>query len=164
MNIYDIPTTPRLKVLKGFDLLDEFDDESAEDYRDFMSWFLQKDHALINQIPGGKQTGFFISEFEDSAFNSCDFQTDAPKFDRYTYRIRKVMERIDDLAMQHSCITTPEGRDNVRRMCQGVIESEFLIEALEAQQKGDKRSVEKANRLMEHVKKCAKVWEGWNPA
>ena len=68
MDIHDIPTIARLKVLKGFDLWDEFDDETVEDYRDFMSWFMQKDHALINQIAHEKPSGFFINEFELISF------------------------------------------------------------------------------------------------
>lgn len=159
--IYDIPTTARLKVIKGFDMWSGFDDEMIEDYRDFMSWFLQKDNELLQFIPIKSVKGFFMTEFEESAFNTCDFQKDAPKFNRYGYRISKVMERIDDLAMRHSCIMDDSGRQKVKRMCQSVIESEFLIEALEAQEKGDRL---KAKRLMERIDDCAKVWEGWNPA
>jgi len=162
MDISDVPTRVGLKkIAKLFDLWSEFDDETAEDYRDFMSWFMRKDDALLGLIPGKVSKGFFVTEFEESAFNTCDFQKDAPKLDRYGYRIRKVMERIGDLAMQHSCIEDEKGRDGVRRMCKSVVESEFLIEALEAQKEGDRW---KAKRLMGCVDECAKVWEGWNPA
>ena len=159
--IYDIPTTARLKVMKGFDLWSEFDDEMIEDYRDFMSWFMRKNDELLNYIPVKGVSGFFVTDFEESAFNTCDFQKGKLKLDRYGYRIRKVMERIDDLAMRHSCIIDESGRRKVKRMCQSVIESEFLIEALEAQREGDRG---KAKRLMERIDECAKVWEGWNPA
>ena len=161
MDIYDTPTTARLKVLKGFDMWSGFDDEMVEDYRDFMSWFLRKDDALLEHIPMNDAKGFFVTEFEESAFNTCDFQSGAQKFDRYGYRIRKVMERIDELAMQHSCIADAKGRAGVRKMCKGLVESEFLIEAIEAQKAGDRR---KAKRLMERVEQCADVWKGWNPA
>ena len=151
----------RLKVEKGFDLYSEFDDETEEDYRDFMSWFMQKDDGVLGYIPVKVSKGFFVTEFEESAFNTCDFQSGAPKFDRYGYRIRKVMERVADLAMQYSCIKSKEGRDGVRKMCRGLVESEFLIEALEAQKGGDMR---KAKRLMRRIDECGKVWDEWNPS
>jgi len=161
MDIYDTPTTARLKVIKGFDMWGGFDDEMVEDYRDFMSWFMGTDDELLNHIPIKDVKGFFVTEFEESAFNTCDFQKDAPKFDRYGYRIRKVMEKVGDLAMQHSCIKDEKGRAGVKRMCKGLVESEFLIEALDAQKDGDSR---KAKWLMKRVEQCADVWKGWNPA
>jgi len=161
MDIYDTPTTARLKVIKGFDMWSEFDDEMVEDYRDFMSWFMQKDDTLLEHIPIKDAKGFFVTEFDESAFNTCDFQNDVPKFNKYGYRIRKVMERVGDLAMQHSCIADVKGRDGVRKMCRGLVENEFLIEALDAQKEGDRT---KAKRLMERVEQCADVWKGWNPA
>lgn len=162
MNIRDVPTRVELKELaKIFDMWSEFDDEMSEDYRDFMSWFMRKDDALLEHIPIKNVKGFFVTEFEESAFNTCDFQNDKPKFNKYGYRIRKVMERVDDLAMQHSCIADAKGRAGVRKMCKGLVESEFLIEALDAQKGGDSR---KAKRLMKRVEQCADVWRGWNPA
>jgi hypothetical protein len=158
-SIYDLPVV--LKKVRKFDLWSEFDDEMVEDYRDFMSWFMRKDDALLGHIPAKVGKGFFVTEFEESAFNTCDFQNGAPKFDRYGYRIRKVMERVGDLAMQYSCIRSKEGRAGVRKMCKGLVESEFLIEALEAQKEGDRW---KAKRLYKRVDECAKVWEGWNPS
>lgn len=158
-SIYDLPVV--LKKVRKFDLWSEFDDETAEDYRDFMSWFMQKDDGVLRFIPAKVGKGFFVTEFEESAFNTCDFQNGAPKFDRYGYRIRKVMERVGDLAMQYSCIKSKEGRDGVRKMCKSLVESEFLIEALKAQKGGDMR---KAKRLIGRVEECAKVWDEWNPS
>ena len=159
--ICDIPTTARLKVMKGFDLWSGFDDEMIEDYRDFMSWFMQKDSGLLNYIPIKGGRGFFVTDFEQSAFNTCDFQKGTPNFDRYSYRIRKVMERVGDLAMQYSCIRSKEGRAGVRKMFESLMQSEFLIEAFGALNEGDGW---KAKRLYKRVDECAKVWEGWNPA
>jgi hypothetical protein len=159
--IEDVPTRAGLKQLKSFDLFEGFDDELVDDYRDFMSWFFQRDHAMLNTIPVKESTGFFINEFEESAFNTGDFQKDKPKFDGYGYRIKKILERVSDLAIQHSCITDESGRDNVKRQCRAVVEVEFLLDALKAQEKGDRI---KFNRLMWHIKQCADVWAGWNPA
>jgi hypothetical protein len=157
MDIIDVPTRVALKKVKKFDLYSEFDDETAEDYRDFMSWFMRKDDALLEQIPSKDSTGFFIEEFEESAFNTCDFQKDTPKFDRYGYRIRKVMERVRDLAMQYSCVESKEGKVGVRKMFDALMQSEFLIEAMKAMDKGD---TWKGKRLCGHAYKrprCTRI-------
>ena len=164
--IYDIPTTARLKKLKKLDLWNGFDDEMVEDYRDYMSWFMHSEHSTLMSLPKPKRGDFIPVEMDEngndvSQFNTCDFLKDMPRFNGYGYRIRKIMERIDDLAMQHSCISDESGRQKVKRMCQSVIESEFSIEALEAQEKGD---MMKAKRLFDRIDECARVWEGWNPA
>jgi len=164
--IYDIPTTARLKKLKKLDLWNEFDDEMVEDYRDYMSWFMQREHNTLLSMPRPKKGDFIPVEMDESGhdvsqFNTCDFQNGKPKFDRYGYRIRKVMERVGDLAMQHSCIRSKEGREGVRKMFESLMKSEFLIEALDALNKGD---TWKAKRLYKRVDECAKVWDEWNPS
>jgi hypothetical protein len=68
-----VPTTVRWEVIKGFDMWGRFDDEMIENCRDIMSWFLHKDHEMLNQIPANDANGFFFSEFEKRAFNICDF-------------------------------------------------------------------------------------------
>jgi len=157
MDINDVPTRVGLKkIAKMFDMWSEFDDETAEDYRDFMSWFMRKDDALLEQIPAKGSTGIFIEEFEGSAFNTCDFQNDKPKFDRYGYRLRKVMERVRDLAMQYSCIESKEGKLDVRKMFDALMQSEFLIEAAKAMDDGD---TWKGKRLYGHAYACDKVWD-----
>ena len=126
-----------------------------------MSWFFRRDDAILNSLPVKGSAGFFIDEFETSAFNTADFQKGKPKFDKFGYRLKKILERVSDLAMQHSCISDEAGRDNLKRRCQAFVEVELLSDALEAQKKGDRR---KYNRLMWHIKECADVWNGWNPA
>jgi len=159
MDIYDLPVA--LKKVGKFDLYSEFDDEMVEDYRDYMSWFMRKDDALLGHIPAKVSKGFFVTEFEESAFNTCDFQNGKPKFDRYGYRIRKVMERVGDLAMQYSCIRSKEGRAGVRKMFESLMQSEFLIEAVDALNEGD---TWKAKRLYGKVEACKKVWDEWSPS
>jgi len=166
MDISDVPTRVGLKKVRKFDLWSEFDDEMVEDYRDFMSWFRLSEHSTLLSLPAPKKGDFIPVELDQdgddvSAFNTCDFRKDTPKFDKYGYRIRKVMEKVGDLAMQHSCIADAKGRDGVRKMCKGLLESEFLIEALDAQKEGDTR---RFKRLMKRVEQCADVWKGWNPA
>lgn len=158
-SIYDLPVV--LKKVSKFDLWSEFDDEMVEDYRDYMSWFMRKDDALLGHIPAKVGKGFFLLEFEESAFNTCDFQNGKPKFDRYGYRIRKVMERVGDLAIQHSCIRSKERREGVRKMFESLMQSEFLIEAVGALSEGD---TWKAKRLYGKVEACKKVWDEWNPS
>jgi len=166
MDISDVPTRVGLKKVSKFDLWSEFDDENAEDYRDFMSWFLQSEHSTLLSLPKLKIGDFIPVEMDEngndvSQFNTCDFQKDRPKFNRYGYRVRKVMERVGDLAMQHSCIIDAECRDGVRKMCKALVESEFLIEALDARKDGE---IRKYKSLMKRVEQCADIWKGWNPS
>jgi hypothetical protein len=159
--IDDVPTCAGLKQLKSFDAFEGFDEEMVEDYRDFMSWFFQRDHATLNAIPAKGSAGFFIDEFGESAFNTCDFVRDKPRFNGSGYRLKKILERVSDLAIQHSCINDDAGRDDVKRRCRAFVEVELLSDALEALKRGDRR---RFYRQMWHIKKCVDVWAGWNPA
>jgi len=165
--IDDLPVRPGLKVQRCSDPWQGFDDEMHESHRDFIAWFLKREHETLFSIPSeDKNTNsFFIcpDDYKESAFNTCDFHRYKGnlRFDKYGYRLKKIMERVNDLAMMHSCISDEEARYNVKQRCRSFIEKEFLIDALEAQKKGENR---KANRLFKYIEKCKQVWREWNSA
>ena len=167
VKIDDLPVRAGLKVRRCNDPWQGFNDEMHESHRDFIAWFLKREHEVMLSIPSeDKNTdSFFIypDDYEESAFNTCDFHRHKGNFsfDKYGYRLKKIMERVNDLAMMHSCISDEESRNNVKQRCRSFMENEFLIDALEAQKKKDNR---KANRLFKYIEQCKQVWQEWNPA
>ena len=93
-------------------------EEEIEDRREFIRCYLLKDFELVLLIPvQPKENDFWFEsheEFIESAFNTWDFQKTRRPFDKYAYRVKKVLEHVKDLAVLHSCISQPEGRKNIQ--------------------------------------------------
>ncbi len=164
--IDDLPVRAYLRPIRGFDMYKGMDDDEMVVYNDFMNWHLRQDMTPLLSIPKTR-TGDFIpvqldeSGADISAFNTADFHRGKHKFDKYAYKLKKVFERVNDLALMHSCISDEHGRENVKKRCRAVIEVEFMLDLIEAQQKGD---CSKARQLMKKVAECVRIWRGWNPA
>ena len=62
---------------------------------------------------------------EYSAINTHDFQDGLKPFNKYGYAMKKIMERVKDLAILHSCISSPEGRANAHRKYEALLEAKF---------------------------------------
>ena len=94
------------------------------------------DWLEIIQLPKTKSDFYLLKQFEEtpngkvidvSAFNTMDFlrgQEDF-EFDKYRYFTDKVAEKAEDLAIMHSCITDAEGRNNVRKRFEALVNSKF---------------------------------------
>lgn len=163
-----LPVRASLKPVQAFDRYEGMTDDESAAYSDFINWYLLQDVSLLLSLPKPAKGDFIPVQldgdgYDESAFNTCDFHRYKGNlsFDKYGYRLKKIMERVNDLAMMHSCISDVEARNNVKQRCRSFIENEFLIDALEAQKKGDNR---KANRLFKYIEQCKQVWREWNPA
>lgn len=88
------------------------------------------------ELPRIKSDFFQLRQFEEmpngklvdvSVFNTADFwrMFEHYEFDKYKYFTDKVAERAEDLAIMHSCISDPEGRENVRKRFEALVNSKF---------------------------------------
>ena len=114
----DLPSRASLKPVRQFDGLVPEDDEEREAYYDFISWYLSQEHLTLSSIPRPEEPDFWQVEFDEfgnnvSAFNTHDFER-LHRFNKYHYKLKKMCERVRDLAITHSCISDEEGRKNVR--------------------------------------------------
>ena len=86
---------------------------------------------LLMMLPvNEEESDFFIPDChvaDDaySAFNTVDFQQTMKPFDKYGYAMKKIMERAKALAILHSSISREEGRQNIVRRFDSMVEFEF---------------------------------------
>ena len=164
-----------LKVVRKNDAWQGMDEEEIEDRREFIRCYLLKDFELVLMIPvQPRDNDFWFAnhqEFIESPFNTWDFQRTHKPFDKYAYRVKKVMEQVKDLALLHSCISQPEGRGNVRRRFETVVENEFrlpllgLIEKYKDTFNEEKRADlrRKISKLSWHILECKAIWQRYSP-
>jgi hypothetical protein len=165
-NIIDVPVRTGLKVVKPYDVCADIPEEDREAYRDFMSWYLMQDFAPLLSLPKPDTRDFIQVQLDQdghdvSAFNTHDFHRGRGKFDAYGYRLKKVLEKVSDLAIQCSCVSDAEGRENLKRRLKAVLDVEFIFEAQAAEEAGNDWKVK---RLMWYVQRCVDEWLSWNPA
>jgi hypothetical protein len=146
-------------------------EEEIEDRREFIRCYINKDFEVILQIPVEPvHKDFWFSshqEFMESAFNTNDFQKTRKPFDKYGYRVRKILERVKELALLHSCISQPEGRANIRRRYENLVDYEFRSQLLflvgrHQRTFDEERRLElrhKIAKLNRRIFECEKVWE-----
>ena len=115
--IEEIPVSPALKIIRENDPWYGMSEEEIED------------HEFILQIPIELQEKDFWAPnhqgFQESAFNTHDFQRTLPPFNRYAWRIKKVLEKIRDLAIYHSSTSQPKGKARLQRRYEIVADNEF---------------------------------------
>ena len=166
-----LPVTPTLKVIRGNDPWYGMSEEEVEDRKEFIRCYINKDFELLLLIPTEPtESNFWFSshqEFMESPFNTWNFQRGKKPFDKYGYRIKKILEQVKDMAILHSSISRPECRANTQRRYENLVENEFrdrLISLAERYQRavGEesrylvKKKIAELNR---RILQCQKVWE-----
>ena len=127
----ELPVRTGIRVIRQSDPDYGLSDDEIADRNEFIRCHLAREFELLMMLPDNKEgTNFFIPDChvtdEDySAFNTIDFQRNMKPFDKYGYAMKKVMERVKTLATLHSCINREEGRQNIVRRFDSLIEFEF---------------------------------------
>ncbi len=146
-------------------------EEEIEDRKEFIRWYINKDIEVLLQIPiPPRDNDFWFSSYQDfleSAFNTYDYQKDQRPFDKYGYRIRKILEEVKDLAIMHSSISQPEGRANTLRRYESLVENEFrnrlvsLAERYNTSADEERRLLarRKIAELSRRILQCEKIWK-----
>jgi hypothetical protein len=171
------PVPAALKVIRCNDPDYGLTEDETDERNEFINWYMFQDYVLLLSVPI-KETnaGFFIPDVdvtapEYSAFNTHDFQDSLKPFNRYGYAMRKIMERVKDLATLHSCISSPEGRANVQRKYEALLEAKFrsrlaqLIERCQYTADPD-RKLELRLRIAEltrRIQEAKRIWERYAP-
>ena len=124
----DLPSIASLKPIRQFDGVVPEDDEEREAYYEFISWYMGQEHLTLSSIPRPEEPDFWAMELDElgnnvSAFNTHDFER-LHQFNKYHYKVKKMCERVRDLAITHSCISDEEGRKNVRNRFLNLVRSD----------------------------------------
>ena len=167
----ELPMSPVLRVEKRNNPWYGMSQEEVEDRKEFIRCYLNKEFEVILQIPvephGNDNWAPSHQEFMESAFNTWDFQRNQRPFNKYAYRIRKVMEQVKELAILHSSISRPEGKANTQKRYENLVQNEYrglLLYWVEHYKRAAdeeriyqiKRRIAELNR---RILQCQKVWE-----
>jgi len=173
----ELPSAAQLKVIRQNDPDYGLTEDELDERNEFIQWYLMQDYAPLLSVPRqAADTGFFIPEVdaaspEYSAFCTHDFLDSLQPFSKYGYAMKKLMERIRDLAILHSCLSSPEGRLNTYRRYEAFLEARFrsrlthLIERCRSTADPDRKLdlklkiAELARRILE----AKRIWERYAP-
>jgi hypothetical protein len=173
----ELPVAANIKVIRRSDPNYGLSEDEIQDRLEFIRCYMLQDFELLMMI--SKQTtevDFFIvdctaDDVEYSAFNTHDFQRQQRPFNKYHYAMKKIMERVKDLAIMHSCISSPEDRQDVYQKYEALVNSEFRKQLLpltkqyrwwqnEEKRYQLKQRIAKLNR---RILECKIIWERYAP-
>jgi hypothetical protein len=170
----DLPPRANLKPVSRFDGLYPEDQEEYEAYWDFIHWAMAQEHIVLLSIPTPKNEYDFwaldIDEFgnDTSAFNTMDFQRMYPdRFNKYAYKLKKIYEKVNDLAFLHSCISHDEGKKNTHNKFRNLVGKEFKDRAiilLDTYKKygvwmNREKILTEVAALNSRIRKCNQIWK-----
>ena len=168
------PKVRRVTVIRKSSPWYGMSDEEIEDRREFIRCYLLKDLAPILQIQvHTTENDFWFASHQDfieSPFNTWDFQKMRRPFDKYDYRVKKVLEQVKDLALLYSCISQPEGRKNIQTRFENLVNQEFrntLLEMVERHRRtfDEERRFQlrhKIARLSRYIIECKGIWQRYS--
>ena len=160
-----------LKAIRANDPWEGMSEDEIEDAKEFIRWYVNKDFAVLLLIPAHPQEGdIWFSDYEEfrvSAFNTQDFHALQQPFNKYGYRIRKILERAKDLAILYSCIGSEEDKKDTETRYNNLVNNEFrnrllyLVEKHRKELDEDERYVlrRKIGQLNRRILECKIIWE-----
>jgi len=173
-----LPPSPALKVIHINDPDYGQTEDEMQDRHEFIRCYLMSEFELLMMIPKQDWSNDFfivdvdVNHHEYSAFNTHDFQKVQRRFNKYNYAMRKIFERVKDLAVMHSCISQPVSQQAVYEQFKSFIAFQFIDEVEEFarqlhsgitnyERSKIKRRIQSLSR---NIRKCKKVWERYAPA
>ena len=173
----ELPVRTGMKVIRQTDPDYGLTDDEIADRKEFIRCYLMREFELLMMIPSqGHETDFFIpdcqvSDEEYSAFNTVDFQRTLKPFDSYNYAMKKIMERVEDLAILYSAIMTEEGKHRTFRRFNALVECEFrerllsYVDRYHGATHDDTRYdlKQKIGEMNRRIIECRKIWEHYAP-
>jgi len=180
---HELPVRAKLKVVRVNDPDYGLTEDEIADRNEFIRCELMKDFWLLMLIPDhpdqhckGCGSGFFIGDygvfdFEYSAFNTMDYHRTRRPFNRYSYAIKIILERVRDLAIMHSSISDPEGRLDTLRRYEAFVDCKFrdrlnyLVNRYRNEFDEEKACglKQKIAVLNTRIRECQSIWERFAP-
>jgi hypothetical protein len=173
----ELPPRAGLLVIKANDPNHGLSEEEIQDRIEYIRCYLLKDFEVLLMMPKqSKSDEFFIEDFvpldyQYSAFDTYDFQKTIKPLDKYGYAIRKIMERIQDLAIMHSSISNPVDRADVEKRYLNYLDYHLrdplavLIVRLNKSTLHDNKSQikKKIAELVRRIIEAKRIWERYAP-
>jgi hypothetical protein len=163
-----------LRVIRANDPWEGMSEEEIEDTKEYIRWYVSQDFKLLLLIPvHPRENEIWFSDYEEfrtSTFNTYDFERIQPPFDRYGYRVKKVPEKVKDLAILYSCLTSAEGREHTLGRYENLVNREFrdelmnLIDKYQMPEDRDEKMCLKPKiaKVSQRIMKCKEVWQKYS--
>jgi hypothetical protein len=173
----ELPTRAGLVVIQKNDPNFGLSEDEIQDRLEFIRYYLFKDFEVLMMIPKQDTANdFFIHDYtvddtEYTAFNTHDYQRQIRPFNRYGYAMKKIMEKIKDMATIHSCISDPGIRAFEKQRYENLVDFEFRRKISDYAEKY-KNSWSEARRcwlkqkiaeLNRRIIESKKIWERYAP-
>ena len=173
----ELPPRAGLKVIRRNGLNYGLTEDEIQDRNEFIRCYLLSYHELLTMIPKqDTKDDFFIvdcdiNDPEYSAFNTVDYQRQMRPFNKYGYAIKKMLERVKDLAIIHSSASDDESRSKENQRYQAFVNRKLrnrlltLIERYNATQNEEQRFKLKQQiaELNRRILDCKRIWERYAP-
>jgi len=173
----ELPSAARLKVISQNDPDYGLSEDELDERNEFIQWYLMQDFAPLLSVPRqSADASLFIPEVDVaspdySAFSTHDFLDALQPFNKYGYAMKKLMERIRDLAILHSSLSSAEGRRNTQRRYEAFLEAKFrsrlahLIERCRLTNDPDRKLElkQKIAELSRRITEAKRIWERYAP-
>jgi len=173
----EMPASAQLKVIRQNDPDYGLTEDELDERNEFIQWYLLQDYVPLLSVPKqAADAGFYIPQVdvtsaEYSAFNTHDFQEGLKPFNNFGYAMKKIMERIRDLAILHSSLSSEEGRLNTQRRYEAFLEARFrsrlaqLIERCQMTADPDRKLElrQKIAELTRRIIEAKRIWERYAP-
>jgi hypothetical protein len=170
----EYPVRAGLKVertsARYFNPCEGMNDEEAEAYWAFIYQHINRKNQVVMEVPQSAEFEFWppieTDESLSFAFSSMDFQGNN-MFNKYHYKLRKIYERVKDLAITYSCISDKDGKKNTYIKYTYLVENEFRDRAVMLRDTYKKypawvdkpKLIEEIKMLNSRIKKCKKIWQ-----
>jgi len=170
----ELPVRADLKVVKINDPDYGMSQDEIDDRNEFIRCYILSGFEAFLTIPQQKFEGdFFIENWEKSAFNTEDYYRLYPNtgFNRYSFRIKKILQEVEHLAILYSCISEIQRRQRTFNRYKTLVDNEFRNKALFliGKYRNTKdieerlRLREKISELNKRILQCKKKWEQFAP-
>ena len=173
----ELPISAQLRVIRQNDPDYGLTEDELAERNEFIEWYLLQDFAPLLSVPRqAADTGFFIAEVDASssdysAYSTHDFLDTLQPFNKYGYAMKKLMERIRDLAILHSSLSSEQGRLNTQRRYEAFLEAKFrsrlahLIERCHWIDDPDRKLDLKLKiaELTRRITEAKRIWERYAP-
>ena len=169
----ELPVKAGIKVMRPSDSDYGMSEEDVADRNEFIRCHLAMELEFLMMIPSpAQEESFFIPDYHASddaysAFNTHDFQRTLQPFDKYGYAMKKIMERVEEIAILYSVISREEGKENTLRRFNALVEYEFreplfrYVDRYKAAKTEEQkqRLKQKIGELNRRIIEAKKTWE-----
>ena len=170
----ELPVRADLQVVKINDPDYTMTQDEIEDRNEFIRCYILSGFEALLTIPVKKlESDFFVEDWQESAFNTEDYYRMYPKmgFNRYSFRIKKILQEVEHLAILYSCISDNQGKQRTFNRYKTLVDNEFRNKALFLNGKyritndSEERLAlrEKISEMNKRILQCKKIWEQYAP-